>query len=129
MTDTDALYVTEYLQQLAADANPQAHTVTRVYEIFRAAVPEAVEGRSYNMPALLYRGRGLVSVLATAQHTGIYPFSSAAIDTVRDQLHSLGISTSKGAVRLPDAIEPPSDVLTQLLRARVAEIDRRVGSD
>lgn len=110
--------IDDYLGELdPADAA----VVARVYEIARAEVPEAEQGKGYGMPALVYRGKPLLSVMRAKKHIGLYPFSPAAIDASRDLL--AGIETDKGTVRFqPDA--PPSDeALRGLVVARRAQIE------
>ena len=63
----------------------------------RELVPEAVDGVGYGMPALHYHGKPLLSVMNAKGPIGLYPFSPAALDTVRDEL--AGFSLAKGTVR------------------------------
>ena len=54
--------IDDYLAGLdPADAAVIAH----VYDVARAAVPEADQGRSDVMPTLMYRGKGLLAVMRT----------------------------------------------------------------
>lgn len=45
----------------------------RVYRIARETVPEAEEGMSYTMAALMYRGKGLIATLRTKKFLSLYP--------------------------------------------------------
>jgi uncharacterized protein YdhG (YjbR/CyaY superfamily) len=84
-------------------------------------VPDAVEGVSYGMPALLYRGRGLVAVAVTAKGYSLYPFSGQVIAALADQLGE--VARTKGAVQFTDARPLPPAAFDALVRARRAEID------
>lgn len=84
-------------------------------------VPDAVEGVSYGMPALLYRDRGLVAVAVTAKGYSLYPFSGQVIAALTDELGD-GART-KGAVQFTDARPLPPAAFDALVRARRAEID------
>lgn len=84
-------------------------------------VPDAVEGRSYAMPALLYRGKGLIATMQTAKHLALYPFSGKVVAQVAERLD--GFSLSSGAIRFNVAQPLPADVLDDVVRLRVAEID------
>ncbi|GEA80029.1 iron chaperone [Cellulomonas uda] len=75
------------------------------------------------MPALVLDGRPLLAVVVAKAHIGLYPFSPAALDTVRDDL--AGFSSSKGTLRFSAQRPVPDDVLDRLVRARVAEIRSR----
>ena len=84
-------------------------------------VPEAVEGRSYAMPALLYQGKGLIATMQTAKHLAVYPFSGKVVSQVAERL--AGFSLSSGAIRFSVGQPLPDDVLDDIVRLRVAEIE------
>ena len=112
--------VTDYLATLDG---PEHDAVAHVLDRARALVPEVEEGRSYGMPALRYRGSPLLSVMATKQHLGLYPFSPAVLEGVADRLS--GFRLTKGSVSFqPDALIP-DDVVDAIVQARAAEIDAR----
>ncbi|MBT0995736.1 DUF1801 domain-containing protein [Cellulomonas sp. DKR-3] len=110
--------VTAYVESLP---EPARAAVERVYARARAIVPEATEGLGYGMPALVHRGKPLVSVMVARAHIGLYPFSPRALDTVREEL--AGFSLSKGTVRFSAQAPVPDEVLDRLLQARRAEIE------
>ena len=88
-----------------------------------AAAPEAVESMNYGVPAFKYRGRPLVSFGAGKNHCSFYVQSPTVMEAHRADL--IGYDTSKGTVRfMPDA-PPPADLVTMLVRARIAETDQR----
>ena len=84
-------------------------------------VPEAVEGRSYAMPALLYQGKGLIAMMQTAKHLALYPFSGKVVSQVAPRLP--GFSLSSGTIRFSVEQPLPGDVLDDIVRLRAAEID------
>ena len=84
-------------------------------------VPTAGEGRSYGMPALLYRGRPLVALAVTAQGYSLYPFSGQVIAGLDTHLGDL--PRSKGTVSFTDAHPLPPEAFDALVLARQAEID------
>jgi uncharacterized protein YdhG (YjbR/CyaY superfamily) len=91
----------------------------------RAAAPAAVEGIAYGVPAFRYRGRPLVSFGAGKSHCAFYVQSPAVMEAHAEAL--AGLDTSKGTVRFqPDSPLPP-EVVTQLVRARMAETDAATG--
>jgi uncharacterized protein YdhG (YjbR/CyaY superfamily) len=101
-------------------SSPAREALRHVIDIARRAAPDAVDGESYGMPALRVAGKPFIAVIAAAQHLSLYPFSPAAIDTVRADL--AGYSLSKGTVRFTAENPLPDDVLERLLDARLAEI-------
>ncbi|MCA0251633.1 MAG: DUF1801 domain-containing protein [Actinobacteria bacterium] len=109
----------DYLAELP---EPERTAITAVYQRARELVPDAVDGVGYGMPALRYRGKPLLAVMNAKGHIGLYPFSPAALDTVRDDL--AGFSLAKGTVRFTAEQPIPADVLERLIAARVAEIER-----
>lgn len=111
--------LSDYLDGLS---EPERGAIAAVYTRARELVPDAPDGIGYGMPALRYRGKPLVSVMAAKAHIGLYPFSPPAIETVRDRLE--GYSVSKGTVRFTAHHQLPPDVLDSLILARAAEIDK-----
>jgi uncharacterized protein YdhG (YjbR/CyaY superfamily) len=91
-----------------------------VVGIARRVAPEAVEGTSYGVPALLVDGKGLLGVRAAGAQLSLVPFSSGAVDAVRDDL--AGWSASKGLIRFTVDTPLPDDVVERVVRARLAEI-------
>ena len=89
------------------------------------AAPAAVEGISYGVPAFKYRGRPLVSFGAGKSHCAFYVQSPAAMDAHKDELASY--DTSKGTIRFTPDSPLPDDLVTKLVRARMAETDRGTG--
>jgi uncharacterized protein YdhG (YjbR/CyaY superfamily) len=92
----------------------------RVAALARTVVPDAVEGVSYGLPALLVDGRALIGVSHGAHHLAVVPFSPSAIDAVRHAL--TGFTTSRGVIRFVPDQPLPDDVILRLVHLRLAEI-------
>ncbi len=88
----------------------------RVRALALEVAPDAAQGTSYGVPALLWNGKPLLGFAAMARHLAIYPFDSAAVDVVREQLG--GFSVSKGTVRFSVDHPLPDEVVRDLVRAR-----------
>lgn len=117
--------IDDYLETL--DSGNRAE-VTRLYRAARGVVPDATQGTGYGMPALLFEGRPVLSVMRTAKHFGVYPFSPAAVSEVAGMVAELpGVSTTKGAIRVDPEHPLPESVVRALVRARVAELRFRSG--
>jgi uncharacterized protein YdhG (YjbR/CyaY superfamily) len=75
------------------------------------------------MPALIFQGRPLLSLMRAKGHIGIYPYSSVVVAAVLETLPAIGgLSAAKGTVRLPLGSEIPEVVIRQLVLARSDEI-------
>jgi uncharacterized protein YdhG (YjbR/CyaY superfamily) len=73
------------------------------------------------VPALLYRGKPLLGFAATKKHLSLYPFSPAAVESVRGRL--TGFDISKGTIRFTVERPIPMDAVTELVRMRIREIE------
>ncbi|MCW3493664.1 iron chaperone [Microbacterium sp. SSM24] len=103
-----------------ADRGP----VERIYAVAREVVPEAEQGLGYGMPALVYRGKPLISVMRAKKHIGVYPFSPDAVSAVADSLADYpGIGLDKGTIRFQPEHPLPDDAVRALVLARRAQID------
>jgi uncharacterized protein YdhG (YjbR/CyaY superfamily) len=89
--------------------------------VIAAAAPEAVEAIAYGVPAFKYRGRPLVSFGAAKAHCAFYVQSPVLMDAHRDEL--AGYDTSKGTIRFLPSAPLPADLVTMLVRGRIAETD------
>lgn len=110
--------VSEYVDGLD---EPARSAIGGIYRIAREAVPDAVEGAGYGMPALRYRDKPLLAVMQAKSHLGLYPFSPAVIEAVADRLG--GFDLAKGTIRFTPEHPLPDDVVADLVRLRRDEID------
>jgi uncharacterized protein YdhG (YjbR/CyaY superfamily) len=115
--------LTEYIDSLEEPARSVvAGWRVRALEL----VPEAEEGKSYGMAALRYRGRPLVSVVATKGGYSVFPFSAEVVEQVSPRLD--GFSSTKGGIRFTDDQPLPDDAFTELVVGRRGEIDAALGT-
>lgn len=113
--------VSDYVARLP---EPRRSRVTALYAVARAAARESSEGLSYAMPALVSaRGKGVLAIMSTAKHIGLYPFSGNVVHAFAAELKGLGIPTTKGAIQLPDNVDLPAELLTRIVTARIRELD------
>jgi uncharacterized protein YdhG (YjbR/CyaY superfamily) len=117
--DDDRAAVERYLAELPAD---RREALGRVRAIVAATVPEATEGISYGMPAFRLRGHPLVGYADWKGHCALYGMS-AGLDRFAARLEAF--STSKGTIRFTPAEPIPRDLIEDLVRFRVGEIDAR----
>lgn len=83
----------------------------------RAAAPDATEKISYQMPTFAQHGN-LVHFAALKRHIGFYPTASG-IEAFQQELSVY--AGSKGAVRFPLHEPLPLDLISRIVRFRVAE--------
>ena len=107
-----------------AGLDPQDATIIGdAYTSARALAPEVEQGISYGMPALLFEGRSLLSVMRAKGHFGLYPYSAAIVAKVVEALGPVdGLTSAKGTLRLPLRTAIPEDVVRRLVLARIDEI-------
>lgn len=113
--------VDDYLAELEpADRD----SIRRVYDLASAVAPEAEQGKGYGMPALVYRGKPLLSVMRAKKHIGIYPFSPSAVAEVAGILADHpGIGLDKGTIRFQPVHPLTDDAIEALVRARIVQIE------
>jgi uncharacterized protein YdhG (YjbR/CyaY superfamily) len=112
--------IDEYLAGLDSE---NAKIIGDAYATARTLVPEAEQGISYGMPALIFHFRPLLSLMRAKGHIGIYPYSAVVVAAVLETLPAIdGLSAAKGTVRLPLGAEIPEIVIRQLVLARSDEI-------
>lgn len=85
--------------------------------IIKAAAPEARETISYQMPAFAQNGI-LVYFAASKNHIGFYPTGSG-VEAFKDELSAY--PGSKGTVRFPLDKPLPAQLVTRIVKFRVAE--------
>ena len=94
-----------------------AHLRRRLAEL----VPRATETISYGMPALKLGSRFLVSYAGWKRHCSIYPMLDDVLARHAETLR--GYATTKGSLHFSAAQPMPDQVLEDLVRARVAELE------
>jgi len=97
-----------------------------MYALARGEVPDAEQGKGYGMPALVYRGKPLLSVMRTKKHIGVYPFSPEAVSAVAAQVEAAaieGTSVDKGTIRFQPEHPLPDAVVLALIQRRRAQIE------
>ncbi len=106
---------------LAGLDDADAALIGHVYDVAREVVPEAEQGLGYGMPALVHRGRPLLSVMRAKRHIGVYPFSPAAIASVAGLLD--GVDHAKGTIRFSPDAPLRDEVIRALVTARKTQIE------
>lgn len=107
--------IDEYLDLLSDEKRA---TLQRLRMAIRAAVPEAEECISYQIPTFRLHGKMLVSFGAAAKHCAFYP-GSHPIEVHKDALKAY--DTSKGTIRFPVDRPLPVALVRKLVKARIEQ--------
>jgi uncharacterized protein YdhG (YjbR/CyaY superfamily) len=108
----------EYVESLPDPAVRAA--LTHTWGVASNAAPDAVEGTSYGMPALVLGSSPVFAVQARAKYLALYPFSPPVLDALADRL--TGFTRSKGSVQFSASRPIPDDLVQALVRLRSEEI-------
>lgn len=110
---------------LAQVPEPARTTLQKVRATIRSVVPkETTECLSYGMPAFRYKG-ALVAYAAFKDHCSFFPMQASLIDEMKDEL--AGYRTAKGTLQFPLHKPLPAALLKKMVKARVAENERKKG--
>lgn len=112
--------VADYLAALPA---AERAALERLRERILAAAPGATDVISYQMPAVRYGGRVLVSYAAFKDHCSLFPWSAALADSFGEELAPY--RTGKGTLQFRTDAPIPDGLLERIVKGRMAEIDRR----
>jgi uncharacterized protein YdhG (YjbR/CyaY superfamily) len=117
---TAPITVDEYLAQVP---EPARSTLLQMREAIHAAVPEATEAITYQIPTFKYRGHSIVAIAAFKKHCSLFPMSGAVIERFKDDLGHF--HTSKGTLQFPPDKPLSAALLKKLITARIAEIEKK----
>src|SRR5260370_38678691 len=110
-------------EYLAAVPEPARSTLNKIRATIRSVVPpEATEAISYRIPTFKYKG-SLLAYAAFKNHCSLFPMSLAVIAAFKDELG--GFRTSKGTLRVPFDKPLPAALVKKLVKARIAEKERK----
>ena len=109
-----AITIDEYINQCPAELR---ETLLKIRDVIKAAAPAAEERISYGMPGFYLKG-SLVWFAPHKDHIGFYPTGSG-ITAFKQEL--AGYKTSKGAVQFPIDQPIPYDLITRMVKFKLAE--------
>lgn len=95
---------------IAAQSEELQPRLTEVYTLLKAALPNATEKISWQMPTF-WNGHNLIHFAAAKKHIGLYP-GDRATTVFADKLADF--ATSKGTIRLPNHQPLPSALITEI---------------
>jgi uncharacterized protein YdhG (YjbR/CyaY superfamily) len=106
--------IDEYIAQFPADVQ---QILVKVRAVIRESAPAAVEKISYQMPGFDLNG-SLVWFAAHEHYIGLYPTGSG-IEAFKEELATY--KSSKGAVQFPLDKPIPYELISKIVKFRVAE--------
>lgn len=110
-------------EYFAAVSEPARSTLEEVRATIRSLVPpESTEAIWYGMPTFKYKGP-LISLGAFSRHCSLFPLSAAVIAAFKNELKDF--KTSKGTIQFPLDKPPPTALISKLVKARIAENERK----
>jgi uncharacterized protein YdhG (YjbR/CyaY superfamily) len=111
--------VSGYLASLDAEKRT---ALKKLRAAIKAAAPRAEECISYGIPAFRLNGRMLVWFHCATTHCSFFPGAYPIAACKRDLKK---YATSKGTIRFPPDKPLPAALVRKLVKARIAERDRR----
>jgi len=114
--------VDEYMAALPDDRRA---VLEELRQTIRAAAPEAKETIAYQMPAFTSHGRFLVSFAAYRLHYSLFPASGAVREALGAELTPY--LAGKATIRFRADARIPAELVTKIVRVRVAETAAGVG--
>ena len=106
--------IDEYISQYPSDVQEK---LKKFRKVIKEAAPAAEEKISYRMPTFTLHGN-LVHFAAYEKHIGFYPAPSG-IEAFKEELAEY--KTSKGAIQFPIDKPLPYELITRIVKFRVAE--------
>jgi uncharacterized protein YdhG (YjbR/CyaY superfamily) len=113
--------IDDYIAQFPQDVQ---QILNRLRSVIQESAPQAVERISYQMPAFYLKGN-LVYFGVHKHHIGFYPTGSG-VEAFKEELSAY--KGSKGAVQFPFDKPIPYDLISRIVKFRVAENLKKSGA-
>lgn len=113
--------IDEYIRMQPEEVQTLLH---KVRETIRASAPDAIEKISWRMPTF-WQKENLIHFAAFKKHIGLYP-GDEAVRVFADRLEDY--KTSKGAIQLPLGKPIDYELITDIVKYRVAKVQEKKSS-
>ncbi len=107
---------------VAAAPKDKRAALMKLRNTIKAAAPKATEGISYGIAMFKHKGKPLVYFGYWKAHCALYGMGSSFIDAHAGELKAYGLS--KGTIRFPADKPLPVRLVTKIVKARIAEIEK-----
>ena len=94
-------------------------------KVVRESAPDAGEKIAYRMPTFTLHGKNLVHFAAFKDHIGFFPTSSG-VEAFKQELSAY--KWSKGTIQFPLDAPVPYELVSRIVKYRVAEVTKQAGS-
>ena len=100
---------------------PQRSTLIQLRSTLREILPDATEELSYGVPAFKVNGKPVAGYAYFAGHCSYFPHSGSVLADFATELEPY--DWSKGTLRFPIDHTLPRSLVTQLVQARLTQLD------
>jgi len=107
---------------LAAAPKDKRAALIKLRKTIKTAAPKATEEISYGMPTFKHRGQRLVYFAFWKDHYALYGIGRNFVDAHAAELKAY--QRSKGTIQFPADQPLPERLITRIVKARIAEIDK-----
>ena len=108
--------IDEYIAAQPEEVQPLLQSIR---DTIRTAAPKATEKISWQMPTF-YQGENLIHFAAFKKHIGLYPGGEATSEFAE---RLTGYKTSKGAIQLPLGKPVDYELIIDIVRWRVRQVE------
>ena len=112
--------IDDYLGTVSAEKRA---VLERLRKTIRSIIPKAEECISYRIPAFRLEGVVVAGFHATVKGCSYFPFSGSTLRTLAKEVASY--DQTKGALHFGPDQPLPATLVRKLLKARIAEAERR----
>ena len=109
---------------IAAQPKAMQAALKRVRSTLRAALPEAEECMSYQMPTYKSQGRVVIHFAGWKDHFALYPGAGHVVAALKEALK--GYDVSKGTIRFAAAQPVPVRLITRIAKGRLREVAAKI---
>lgn len=114
----DLQFIKDHIDNAPTEARKK---VEEIRKILLKEIPNPIEGLSYAMPTVRYKGKAVVCYYVWKNHIGFYPMG--AMSGYEKDIADLKLSASKGAVQIPFDHKVPINFIKKVIKNRLAAID------
>lgn len=118
MTQNPYKSIDEYTKTFPSDVQERLELMRKT---IKEVAPDAEEVISYNMPAFKVNGKVIVYFSGYKNHIGFYPFPSGVEEFER--ITSEYKKSGKGSIQFPHSTPIPVDLVRQIVKFRIAEVN------
>jgi uncharacterized protein YdhG (YjbR/CyaY superfamily) len=111
--------VADYLRAAPKDRRAG---LMQLRKTIKAAAPKATEAISYDIGVFKHKGKPVVFYAYWKDHFSLYGMGRNFIDAHAAELKAFGLS--KGTIRFPADKPLPERLVTKIVKARIAEIEK-----